>query len=155
MCTDRRSEHRYESREIQAFVAAMILSSALACGARNSSRQEAQALLERISAVDLSAPHERRAQQVEALAKLPLASTELAAVRDACAKAHGGLLSAEREQAAARAALDRLAAAPERDQTQLAAVAAQLSSAAGQLQAAQAALPTCETRARDLAFHRP
>lgn len=146
---------RSERREMQAFVAAMILPWALACGSRNSSRQEAQALLERISAVDLRAPHERRAQQVEALAKLPLASNELSAVRDACSKAHGGLLAAEREQAAARAALGRLAATAERDQAQLAAVAAQLSSAARQLQAAQAALPTCEARALDLALHRP
>lgn len=143
-----------QRREIRAFVAAMILSGGIFSCSGNSARAEALALLERISAVDLRAPFERRQRQVDALASLPLASTELAKVRDACSKAHGGLLSAERAQAAARTELDRLAAQSERDQSQLAAVAEQLAGAARQLQAAQTALPTCEARARDLALYK-
>jgi hypothetical protein len=145
---------RVERREIQAFVAAMILSGGIFACSDNSSRAEARALLERISAVDLRAPFEKRASQVQALSTLPLATAELVAVRDACSKAHGGLLAAERAQAAARVELDRLAAAAQRDQAELAAVGAQLSAAASQLQAAQAALPTCEARAQELALHK-
>src|SRR6185436_13729163 len=74
---------RAERREIRACVAAVILPCALACGSGNSSRVEAQALLERIAAIDLRAPFERRQQQVEALAKLPLADERLVEVRDA------------------------------------------------------------------------
>lgn len=132
----------------------MILPVALCCGCGNSSRVEAVALLERISAVDLDAPYARREGQIKALSELPLATAELVKVRDACSKAHGGLLRAEQAQAAARTELDRLAAATERNQAELAAVAAQLSAAAGQLKAAQAALPTCEARARELSLHK-
>lgn len=139
---------------MRAFVAAMILPCALACEARNSTREEARALLERISAVDLRAPLERRQRQVEALATLPLAEPDLIEVRDACGKAHRGLLAAERTQATARAELDRLDAAGQREEAQLAAVARQLAAAARELQAAQAALPTCEAHARELAVRR-
>ena len=73
----------------------MILPVALCCGCGNSSRMEAVALLERISAVDLDAPYARREGPIKALSELPLATAELVKVRDACSKAHGGLLRAE------------------------------------------------------------
>jgi hypothetical protein len=145
---------RVERLEIRASVAVVILAFVVCCGCGNSSRAEAQALLERISAVDLHASFAHREARVKALRDLPLASPELAKVRDACSKAHGGLLAAERSQAVARSELDRLAAATDRDQSDLAAVATRLKAAAAQLAAAQAALPLCEARAKELALHK-
>jgi hypothetical protein len=132
----------------------MILLLHAACSASNSERTEAQALLERISAVDLRAPFADRERQVAALRALELRDAKLADVRDRCARVHAGLLAAEQEQATAR---DRLGRAEQQkpDEAELQAIAASLAHAAAQLRAAQGELPACERSTRELAlrFH--
>ena len=143
-----------KSRLILRFVAGVILLPHAACSRTNSERADAQALLERISAVDLRAPLPERARQVAALRGLELHDAALASVRDRCARVHAGLLAAEEEQANARERLGR-AEQQKPSEAELQAIAASVAHAAAQLRAAQGELPACEdsTRALALRFH--
>jgi hypothetical protein len=130
----------------------MILQSLLACGGDNSERTQARALLERISALDLRAPAAERARLIERLRAFAATDPALVRVRDQCAEAHAGLLSAELEQASAR---ERLEAARARDgnpnKVELEAIAVSVAHASTTLRAAQAVLPECERSMRALA----
>lgn len=126
----------------------MILLSGPGCGGNNSQRREAEALLARISAVDLSAPFDQRARQVERLRALQVHDPQLAGVRDACVRVQAGLLEAERQQAAAR---ERLAGSSKPSEAELDAVARKVASAGARLRQAQAELPACERSTRELA----
>jgi hypothetical protein len=144
---------RAKTSAILPFVAGLILLSAGSCHGVNSEREDAQALLARIAAVDVRAPLDLRAQQVEDLRRLPLNSAALARVRDACVRVHTGLLAAERQQLRAR---DRLARAPQPvSQTELSAIAADIAQAGQRLQQANTELPACQQATRELAlrFH--
>jgi hypothetical protein len=111
----------------RAFCVVLAALGLLACAREKSEFEEARALLERISALDPGASGPQRKARLDALSALPLTDPALARLRDQCFLAHGGLLRAELEQAAARARLSRLegrdAAAP--DVQQQAAVAAE------------------------------
>ncbi len=131
-------------------VAALIPCVCLCCRGENSSREQVQALLARISELDLHAPAVRRAQQIEALHALPLRDPALARVRDRCVQAHSGLLSAEREQAQARVRLQDQAARGGSDKAALQAIAASVAHAAATLQKAQGALGECQRSLRAL-----
>lgn len=136
------------------FVANVILLLQTACARTNSERAEAQALLARISSVDLRASLPDRAAQIAALRGLVLRDAALVGVRDGCARVHAGLLAAEREQAGARERLGRVEQ-QKPTEAELQAIAASVAHAAKQLQAAQGELPACEhsTRALALRFH--
>jgi hypothetical protein len=124
----------------------------LACGNDNSQRAETRALLERIAMLDLRASPTRRGEQVQALRALPLSDPALARVRDRCATAHAGLLSAENEQAEARERLDSATGqAAKVDQAALAAIAASVAHAKRTLGEAQGALDECQRSLRVLA----
>ena len=128
----------------------LLLSSA--CGGENSQRGEAQALLERISALDLKAVPAERARRIERLRALPLTDAGLARARDRCVLAHTGLLSAELEQALARQRLDAAAGrGTPVAKGELDAIAASVAHASQSLREAQAALPECEQSTRALA----
>jgi hypothetical protein len=138
------------SRARARFVALLIPIWWLACATQNSHHEEAQALLERISKVDLSASFDLRARQIDALRALQLHDPALHELRERCVQAHAGLLSAERQQVDARARIERIEDAGQRNPAEVAAIAAQLSDAAAALRAAHAALPDCEQRTRQL-----
>jgi hypothetical protein len=147
------------SRARARFVAALIPVFGLACGAQNSEREEARALLARISRVDLNASFELRGEQIAALREMPLTVPALLPVRERCVQAHSGLLAAERQQADARVRIERAeAAGPDggtaRDPGELKAIAASLADAARALREAHQALPDCERQARELAVRR-
>jgi hypothetical protein len=120
-----------------------------ACHGEKSDREPALELLGRISAIDVHAPFADRAARLRELLGLRLADPRLLRVRDECATAHGGLLSAEREQAAVRERIDRAdrepVAAPE-----LASLQSALARAAESLRDAHSALPDCERSTREL-----
>jgi hypothetical protein len=130
----------------------MILCVDALSGCGNSHRTEARALLERISAVDLHAPFDARAEQIEKLRGLPLRDAQLIAVRDGCARVHEGLLSAERAQVGARERLSHATPGTIAD-SELTAIAATVAQAGRQLQAAQGELAACERSTRELALH--
>lgn len=138
------------SRARAQFVAGLIPLFVLACGSQNSEREEARALLWRIADVDLRAPFDQRAQQIEALRTMKLGSRELLGAREQCVHAHAGLLAAERQQADARTRIGRAEDAGQRDPAELVAIAAALADAAKGLRAAHAAIPQCEDRVREL-----
>jgi hypothetical protein len=120
-----------------------------ACHGEKSEREPARELLGRISAIDVRAPIADRAAGLRELLGLQLADPELIRIRDQCALAHGGLLSAEREQAAVRERVDGADRHPV-DATELAALQSALARAAQSLRDAHAALPDCERSTRDL-----
>lgn len=122
----------------------------LACSNQNSHHEEAQALLERIARVDLRASFAERGRQIDALRAVQLRDPALHALRERCVQAHAGLLAAERQQVDARARIERIEDAGQRNPAEVAAIAAQLSDAAAALRAAHAALPDCEQRTRQL-----
>lgn len=141
----RRDARGPKAAAIVRIVAALILVSALGCGDDNSQREQVNALLARIAALDLHAPPAERAKQIAALRALPLRSQGLAHMRDLCAQAHSGLLDAEREQADARQKLDRAAQSPTRDEAALFAIAASVATAQRSLGMAQRALGECQS----------
>jgi hypothetical protein len=120
-----------------------------ACQRDKSDRESAQELLERISAIDVRAPFVDRAARLRELLGLPLVDARLKRVRDQCALAHGGLLSAEREQAAVRERLDRADREPVAA-GELARLQGSLARAAESLRDAHASLPDCERSRREL-----
>lgn len=136
-------------RGILPWVAGLILVLALACSSDNSHAEQARALLERIAALDPQAPLERRAGQLERLRELPLRHPDLVRARDACQKAHSGLLSAEAEQTLVRARLDRVGDGG-LALDELADMRAMVTQAAERLHAARGALPECEDQTRAL-----
>ena len=138
-----------KTAESLAWVAWLILLLAGACRGEESRAQQARALLERIAAMDLRAPPDQRARQIEQLRALPLADAQLVRVRDACSAAHAGLLSAEREQEAVRRKLDQVSDAG-LEQAELAGLSAAIARAGERLRAAHTALPDCEQKTREL-----
>jgi hypothetical protein len=133
-------------------VAVLILLLACACGGDNSQHEQARALLERISALDLNATPAERKRRLDRLHALPLTEERLVRVRDLCLEAHTGLLAAELEQTVARKRLDAAqSGAPNPDRKELEAIAAQVAHAATTLREAQAVLPECEQSMRGLA----
>jgi len=132
-----------------AWVAWLILLLACGCRGGDSRSQQARALLERIAAMDLRAPLDQRARQIERLSGLPLADEQLVKVRDACSAAHAGLLAAEHEQQDVRSKLDQVGDAG-LSQTELSALGSALARAGARLRTAHAALPDCEDKTREL-----
>jgi hypothetical protein len=120
-----------------------------ACRGENSDREAARALLARISAIDVRAPLADRAARLRELLGLQLDDARLIRVRDECALAHGGLLSAEREQAEVRDRIDRADREPVAA-SELASLRAALASAAASLRDAHSAMPECERSTREL-----
>jgi len=120
-----------------------------ACHGEKSERAPAQELLGRISAIDVRAPLGERAARLHELLGLQLVDPRLIRVRDQCALAHGGLLSAEREQAAVRARIDRAGHEPVAA-AELASLQSALARAAESLRDAHTSLPDCEQSTRDL-----
>jgi hypothetical protein len=128
----------------------MLAMAGIRCDCGDSRAQQARALLERIGALDLRAPADQRARQIERLRALSLRDPELAGVRDACALAHAGLLAAESEQTDARRRLDRAGDAGVLRELELASIATAVQRAGERLRDAHGALPTCETQTRAL-----
>jgi hypothetical protein len=120
-----------------------------ACAPKKTEREAAQLLLDRISAIDVRASIPTRAAQIKRLRELPLSDTRLSNIRDHCALAHGGLLTAERDQSAVRARVDDAQRNPV-DAAELEQLRAALVRAAHSLQDAHASLPECESNARRL-----
>lgn len=120
-----------------------------ACRGEKSEREPTLELLGRISAIDVDAPFADRAARLRDLMGLQLADPRLIRVRDQCALAHGGLLSAEREQAAVRARIDRADREPVAA-AELARLEAALARAAESLRDAHTGLPDCERSTREL-----
>jgi hypothetical protein len=144
---------RTKTSAIRPFVAGLILLWCASCHSANSEREDAEALLARIAAIDLRAPLDLRAQQIERLRTLPVRSPALANVRDGCARVHAGLLAAEKEQVRAR---ERLGHARQPvSQAELTQIAADIAEAGQRLQKANAELPACQDATRKLAlrFH--
>jgi len=79
------------------------LSLSAACGG-DRERNEAVLLIDRLDSLDTPSDDERR-QRVEALSQLPIASPEVAAVRDHCVTMHRALLTSEEMAAGLRGAL--------------------------------------------------
>jgi hypothetical protein len=134
---------------IVAGVAGLILAISAGCGGDDARSEQARALLERIARLDIRAPADRRAQQIQHLRGLSLADPELARVRDACALAHAGLLAAETEQAGVRRRIEAAADAGP-SELELASIASALQQAGRRLRDAHGALPECETQTRVL-----
>jgi len=145
--------HRTKTSANWPFVAGLILLWCASCHSSNSEREDAEALLSRIASVDLRAPLDLRAQQIESLRTLPLHSPALASVRDGCARVHAGLLAAEQEQVRARDRLGRTRQPV--SQAELSEIAADIAAAGQRLQKANAELPACQQATRKLAlrFH--
>ncbi len=141
-----RSEPMQKRREKQGLVASVILLCALGCFGQESSRNEAQDLLERIARLDPTANLDTRDTALRALASFPAASADLRALRDACVSAHLGLLDAERSQAEVRVTLDQGKPAPEA----LPALQSKLAGATAGLAKARTALDACEQKTRDV-----
>jgi hypothetical protein len=145
--------HCTKTTAIRPFVAGLILLLCTSCNGENSEREDAEALLARIAAVDLNGPLDLREQQIERLRTLPLRSPAMAGVRDGCARVHAGLLAAEEQQVRARERLGR--AKQPVSQAELTAIAAEIGQASQRLQKANAELPACQHATRKLAlrFH--
>lgn len=140
-------------RKIAAFVAFVIRGLGLivallcpGCGPEKSARDDASTLLEAISRLDPNAPIAERRTAIEAVEKLPIEDAALIGLRAVCLTAHRGLLEAEVEQAAVRAAID----GPQPPAEQLGALQGKMQRAAAVLATAQAALTTCEARSREI-----
>ena len=116
------------------------------CGSEKGVRDDAHAVLEAISRLDPNAPVEARHAAIAAVGSLPVEDKELVALREVCLEAHRGLLEAEVEQQAVRAAID----GPQPATEQLGALQGKMQRAAAVLATAQAALTTCETRSREI-----
>jgi hypothetical protein len=133
-------------------IVGLILLPAPLLGCENSQRAQAQALLERIAALDPNAARAERTRGIERLRALPLSAAALVRVRDRCALAHGGLFEAEEEQAAVRERLDAAAGrGSPAAKTELEGIAALVAHARQTLAEARAALPECERSTRALA----
>jgi len=120
-----------------------------ACHGDKSEREPALELLGRISAIDVHAPFADRAARLRELLGLQLVDPRLIRVRDQCATAHGGLLGAEREQAAVRERIDRADREPVAP-AELAGLRQALARAAESLRDAHSAFSECERSTREL-----
>lgn len=78
-----------------------------AAGCEDHERNEAQLLIDRLERVEEDAPIAVRERALAGVRRLGLSSEDVVRVRDACVRAHQALLTAEREQASARASLER------------------------------------------------
>jgi hypothetical protein len=116
------------------------------CGAEKSARDDVHTVLEAISRLDPNAPAETRRAAIEAVSALPIEDKEILELRDVCLQAHRGLLEAEVDQQAVRAALE----SPEPASQQLGVLQGKMQRAAAVLATAHAALTTCESRSREL-----
>lgn len=123
-------------------IACAWFASAAACGRDSTERDAARALVDRIASLDLHAPAEARARQLDALRSLALPLADLRDARDRCALAHGGLLTAELQQSNVRARLDRAGSEPLGAQ-ELPLLRDALARASSDLSEARAALPAC------------
>jgi hypothetical protein len=138
-----------ENGRIGACIASLILALLSGCGSSESHNEQVGALLQAIGTLDLRAPIDRRARQIERLRALPLKDPKLVHVRDSCVLAHAGLLAAESEQAGVRRKLD-LAGDGGLTQPELVSIAASVRQAGERLRDAQGALPECEAQTRAL-----
>lgn len=125
-----------------------------ACG---SEREQALALLERVNAIDISAPPAQRMPHLMALESLRLQETTLNQTQQLCASAHRALIDAEVEQAKARHALDTAEnnATPEQRLAQAKQITVAIERSTTKLQQAQESFPECERQARELALRFP
>ncbi len=96
-----------------------------AAGCADNVRNEAQLLVDRLERIEEDAPLAVRQRELASVRRLGLSAEEVVRVRDACVRAHDALLTAEREQESARAALERATGAgaelPPADATRIAA----------------------------------
>lgn len=138
----------------------MILGSALfglALAGCNAERDQALALLDRVNAIDISAPPAQRMPQLTALESLRLGNTQLSQMQQLCAGAHRALIDAEVEQAKARHALDTASAGHSASQRLETAktVAATIERSTKKLEQAQSTFPECERQTRELSLRFP
>ena len=126
----------------------------LGCG---SEREQALALLERVNAIDISAPPAERMPQLLALESLQLRDEPLHKIQQLCAGAHRALIDAEVEQSKARHSLDTAEAnsTPAQRLAQTQQIADSIARSTAKLQQAQDSFPECEHRARELALRFP
>ena len=113
-------------------------------------REQAQRLIAHLQRLEADAPAEERKRALASLMALDLREEDARQVRDACAHAHEGLLSAQAFQAEARAEIAKLKrgaspeAAPERNEVASSAAASlALSRSESTLAAAKPALARC------------
>ncbi len=128
---------------------------ALGC---SSEREQALVLLERVNAIDISAPPSQRMPQLTALESLRLGDEALGQLQQLCAGAHRALIEAEVEQAKARHSLDQTESngpnAPQR-LANVKEIATAIERSTQRLQQAQTSFPECERQARELALRFP
>lgn len=128
-----------------------------ACACGDARREEASRLLQALDSLDVAAPDERREARIATLREMAIRDPGLAQVRDQCVTVHAGLLSAEREQAAAGRALKAAAAShaghgiPPAEAERITQAIARSEQA---WNAARAALPKCEAATRELLLHK-
>jgi hypothetical protein len=94
-------------RTLRLAVSLSLLAAALAAGCEDNERNEAQLLIDRLERVEEDSPLPIRQHELDGVRRLGLSSPAVVRVRDACVRAHDALLTAEREQTTARAALER------------------------------------------------
>lgn len=92
-------------------VSLSLLVSSLGIGCEDHERNEAQLLMDRLDRIEEDSPLAVRQRELDGVRRLALSSNSVAQVRDSCVRAHEALLTAEREQQSAHAALDHATAA--------------------------------------------
>ena len=115
---------------------------------------DARRFFEVYGEVDADAPMAERAQRIEALAAVPLATDEIATVRDLCVEAHRTLLRAEERGAEARAAFRQATAGGSGEESitdeQRASIETALSESNDALALARRQMPECLRRVHGL-----
>jgi hypothetical protein len=133
--------------------ACAIVFAVVATGTGDRERAEASLFLERFQAIDIEDPLVERRERIEAIARSPISTEEIDAIRDACVAAHRTMIHAEDSSAAARAHFEQATAGnpgahiPTEVQ---ASIELALSESNDALERAREQLPRCEDRVRSL-----
>lgn len=123
----------------------------------SSEREQALALLERVSAIDISELPAKRMPQLTALESLRLRDEPLRQLQSLCASAHRALIDSEVEQAKARHSLDNATddKTPEQRAARAETISTSIERSTAKLKQAQQIFPECERQTRALALRFP
>ena len=132
---------------------AIVLACLLCTACEDNERNEAQLLIARLERIEEDSPLPVRQQELASVRSLGLSTPSVVRVRDACVRAHEALLTAEREQQAARAALERATTAgaelPPADAQRIAAAIARSDTA---IASSRRLFPSCQEGKRALSL---
>jgi hypothetical protein len=131
----------------------VLFATPLVLSCQDAQKKQGRALVERIQAIDIKIPYDKRKVPLSALRELAINDENFQRIRVICVKAHSALIESEQQQAIARQALDRVGSGETGQQVpseKALAIASALEQSNAQLKRAMAAFPDCEREVRAL-----